>query len=133
MTSDHPDGPGIRGNASGVDAPQPAKTPRSNIPWVGVSSVLAAGSGYAIFLVSARVLPVDQNADFLAFWGVLFGLFGVLTGLMHEATRAAKAASLAPAKLQSGAPIILSSVLIGGVVALVLALSIPSRIPAFVQ
>lgn len=132
MTSEYPDGPGVRGDASGVETPPPAKKRRSNIPWVGASSILAAASGYAIFLVSARVLPVDQNADFLAFWGVLFGLFGVLTGLMHEATRAAKAASLAPAKLQSGAPIILSSVLIGGVVAVVLALGSPWWIPAFV-
>lgn len=133
MTSEYPDGPGVRGDASDGEGPQLAKTPRSNIPWVGVSSVLAAGSGYAIFLMSARVLPVDENADFLAFWGVLFGLFGVLTGLMHEATRAAKAASLTSAvPSQPGAPIILSSVLIGGVVALVLALASPWWIPAFV-
>jgi O-antigen/teichoic acid export membrane protein len=101
-----------------------AKSSRGNISFVGLSSIFAAGSGYAIFVLAARVLPVDQNADFLAFWGVLFGLFGVMTGLMHEATRAVKSASLnARPKADRGARIIGSSVLIGAVVALAVALS----------
>lgn len=132
MTSDNPDGPGVRADATDGDVSPPERAPRSNIPWVGVSSVVAAGSGYAIFLISARVLPVDQNADFLAFWGVLFGLFGVLTGLMHEATRAAKAASLSPTSTRPGARIVLTSVLIGGLGAALLALGAPWWVPAFV-
>lgn len=132
MTPDSPESPDTEPVVSGTDATKAGKTTRGNISFVALSSVLAAGSGYAIFLVSARVLPVDQNADFLAFWGVLFGLFGVLTGLMHEATRAAKAASSALTKSGPGAPIVLSSVLIGAVVALALALGSPWWIPPLV-
>lgn len=97
---------------------------KGNVSFVGLSSIFAAGSGYAIFVLAARVLPVDQNADFLAFWGVLFGLFGVLTGLMHEATRAVKSASLQDrSNAGRGAPVIGSSLLIGAVAALAVGLS----------
>ncbi len=97
---------------------------RGNVSFVGLSSIFAAGSGYAIFVLAARVLPVDQNADFLAFWGVLFGLFGVMTGLMHEATRAVKSASIKDrTDADRGAPIIGSSLLIGAVAAAVVAAS----------
>ncbi len=97
---------------------------RGNVSFVGLSSIFAAASGYAIFVLAARVLPVDQNADFLAFWGVLFGLFGVLTGLMHEATRAVKSASIkARTDADRGAPIIGASLLIGAIAAAAVAAS----------
>lgn len=97
---------------------------RGNVSSVGLSSIFAAGSGYAIFVLAARVLPVDQNADFLAFWGVLFGLFGVMTGLMHEATRAVKSVSMkARPDSHRGAPIIGASLLIGAIAAAVVAVS----------
>ena len=108
---------------SGTGTGQKAAS-RGNISSVGLSSIFAAGSGYAIFVLAARVLPVDQNADFLAFWGVLFGLFGVMTGLMHEATRAVKSASTRDRTDSGpGASIIGCSLLIGAFAAVVVAAS----------
>ena len=54
---------------------------------VGVASLVAAGSGYVILVITARTLQPAQNAEFLTFWGLLFFVFGVLGGLQNEATR----------------------------------------------
>ncbi|WP_158372266.1 hypothetical protein [Cellulosimicrobium cellulans] len=54
---------------------------------VGVASLVAAAAGYLVLLVAARVLDPADNADFLAFWGLLFFCFGVLGGLQNETTR----------------------------------------------
>ena len=55
---------------------------------VGVASLVAAASGYVVLLVAARVLTPERNADFLVFWSLLFGLYGVLGGVQSETTRA---------------------------------------------
>jgi len=41
-----------------------------------------------VLVVAARVLSPEQNALFLAYWALLFGLYGVLTGLNAESARA---------------------------------------------
>ncbi len=96
------------------------------LPLVAVSSVVAAASGYVVFIIAARVLSQPDNADFLAFWGVLFGIFGVLSGLMNESTRAVKSRVLPqPAGSRSGAHVVGTSLLIGSVLALLVAVSSP--------
>lgn len=55
---------------------------------VGIASLVAAGAGYLVLLITARTLSKADNADFLTFWSLLFFLFGTLGGLQSEVTRA---------------------------------------------
>ncbi|GEA89967.1 hypothetical protein [Cellulomonas cellasea] len=55
---------------------------------VGLASLVAAGAGYGVLLVAARTLSTEANADFLVFWSLLFGVYGVLGGVQNETTRA---------------------------------------------
>ncbi len=56
---------------------------------VGLSAVLSAAVSYVVLLLAARTLPPADNAVFLAYWALLFGTYGLITGLYPEATRAA--------------------------------------------
>lgn len=51
-------------------------------------SAAGAVSNFAILFVVARQLDVQGNEEFLVFWSLLFGLFGVLSGIQNETTRA---------------------------------------------
>lgn len=53
-----------------------------------LASVGGALSNFGILFVVARSLDVHRNEEFLVFWSLLFGLFGVLSGTQNEATRA---------------------------------------------
>lgn len=53
-----------------------------------LASVGGAVSNFGILFVSAKVLDVQENTEFLVFWSLMFGLFGVQSGLQNEATRA---------------------------------------------
>lgn len=55
---------------------------------VGLSSVYSAGVAYLTMLIAAHSLPPAENALFLIFWALLFGGFGVVTGVSSEAARA---------------------------------------------
>lgn len=100
---------------------------------VGLSSLVAAACGYLVLIVASRSLTPAENANFLAFWGVLLGLFGVLTGLMAEATRAVKSRRMSRRTEQpKGAPVLPVSLLIGAVSAVVVAASSPAWMPALV-
>ena len=58
-----------------------------------LASVGGAISNFGILFVSARVLDVHENTEFLVFWSLMFGLFGVQSGLQNETTRATTAPS----------------------------------------
>ena len=67
------------------------------------SAVLAAAAvsgvaGYVVLVVVARYLTPAANAEFLVFWGALFGMFGVLIGVATETTRAVHSASRQPGR-----------------------------------
>ncbi|WP_166789059.1 polysaccharide biosynthesis protein [Cryobacterium sp. TMT1-21] len=62
---------------------------------IGVASAIAAAAGFLISLVVARTLSPADTAQFLIFWGLLFGLFGTLSGIQSETTRAVRSAVLA--------------------------------------
>ncbi len=53
-----------------------------------LASIGGALSNFGILFASARHLNVVDNAEFIVFWGVLFGLFGVQSGIQNETTRA---------------------------------------------
>lgn len=100
---------------------------------VGLSSLAAAACGYLVLIVASRSLTPAENANFLAFWGVLLGLFGVLTGLMTEGTRAVKSRRMMKLLEPShGAPVLYVCLLIGAVAALVVGASSPFWMPALI-
>jgi O-antigen/teichoic acid export membrane protein len=60
---------------------------------VGVASLVAAVSSYLVIVIAARTLTTAANAGFLAFWSLLFWVFGSIGGIQHETTRAVRAAA----------------------------------------
>ncbi|CEA08638.1 hypothetical protein BN1051_01995 [Arthrobacter saudimassiliensis] len=61
---------------------------------VGAASLLSALSGFVILFVVARVLSPAENSEFLAYWGALFAVYGILFGVIAETTRAVGRAEL---------------------------------------
>ena len=68
---------------------RPRTIGRAHAVGLGGASFYAAGASYVVLLVAARRLDPADNAVFLVFWAVLFGGFGVVTGVNPEAARAA--------------------------------------------
>lgn len=98
-----------------------------------LASVAAAGSSFAITLLAARVLDPATNREFIVFWAVLFGAFGVLSGIQHESTRAVAASARATAIGDAPAPrsshLILTALPLGAAAGLAIALSAPLWAP----
>jgi hypothetical protein len=95
---------------------------------VVVAAVISGIVGYAVLVLAARELSASDNADFLVFWGSLFGVFGVLVGLTTETTRSVFAGGIgvpAPA----GARVLPIALGLGGVVVAVLGLGGPLWAP----
>lgn len=73
---------------------QPVGTGLTKRSTVGIlaSSVVAAISTLAITMVAYRGLShggdATEYADFMVFWALLFGVYGVVVGVQNEATRA---------------------------------------------
>lgn len=88
---------------------------------VGIASIVAAGCGYLVLLLAARSLDPARNADFLVFWSLLFGVFGVLGGVQSESTRASHAAE----SRSGGARILPWGLLLGGLAAVVVGATAP--------
>lgn len=84
-----------------------------------LSSIGGAVSNFGILFVVARNLDVARNEEFLVFWSLLFGLFGVLSGIQNEATRATSAPS------RRGSHVIAAGISWGLLAMLVVALSAP--------
>ncbi|GIG36087.1 hypothetical protein [Cellulomonas pakistanensis] len=98
----------------------------ARIGGVGLASLVAAAAGYLVLLVAARVLTPAQNADFLAFWGLLFFFFGVLGGLQNETTRAVHVALATPGDIPARGPRALrAGLLVGAALALALVVTAP--------
>ncbi|KRF36530.1 hypothetical protein [Nocardioides sp. Soil805] len=95
---------------------------------VVVAAVVSGVVGYAVLVLAARDLSASDNADFLVFWGALFGVFGVLVGLTSEGTRSVFAAGVG-ASTGPGARVVPTALLLGGAVVAVLGLSGPLWAP----
>ncbi|MCU1515417.1 MAG: hypothetical protein JWQ75_138 [Pseudarthrobacter sp.] len=59
---------------------------------VGAASVIAAASGFVILVVAGNRLEPAEFAQFSVFWGALFGVFSILSGIQSETTRAVRSA-----------------------------------------
>ncbi len=90
---------------------------------VGLASLVAAGSGYVVIVLAARVLDEAENADFLAFWGLLFFCFGALGGMQSEVTRSSHVARTTPG--HRGPRVLPLGLLIGAVLAGAIAMTSP--------
>jgi hypothetical protein len=55
------------------------------------AALVSGVSGYVALILAARTLTAADSAHFLVFWGVVFAMYGVLTGVTTEATRAVSA------------------------------------------
>ncbi|ETJ96718.1 lipopolysaccharide biosynthesis protein [Propionimicrobium sp. BV2F7] len=53
------------------------------------ASAASAISSFLVTVISARTLTVEENKEFLVFWGLIFGIFGIISGTQTESTRAA--------------------------------------------
>ena len=80
---------------------------------VGLASALSALSGYLILVIAARTLGPAGNADFLVYWSLLFGMFGIVGGLQQETTRSVRAASLSAVAVTRPVRVLPVSLLIG--------------------
>jgi O-antigen/teichoic acid export membrane protein len=80
---------------------------------VGLASVVSAVSGYMILVVTARALGPERNADFLVFWALMFGLFGILGGLQQETTRSVRSSDLSASASERHVRVLPTSVLVG--------------------
>lgn len=107
------------------------------------ASVTAAASSLLITVISARTLTVAQNKEFLVFWGFMFGIFGVISGIQTESTRAALAGRKTAAEPAepSGLPgpaaparrrarILTTALLLGLVIAALTLLAAPAWVPS---
>ena len=63
-----------------------------------VAAAVSGVAGYVVLVVVARYLTPAANAEFLVFWGALFGTFGVLIGIATETTRTVHSASQQPGR-----------------------------------
>ena len=87
---------------------------------VGLASALSALSGYLILVIAARTLGPARNADFLVFWSILFGVFGIVSGLQQETTRSVRSAVLSPVPVPRPVRVLPVSLLVGLGAALIL-------------
>ena len=86
---------------------------------VGLASVISALSGYSILVIAARTLGPARNADFLVFWALLFGMFGIVSGLQQETTRSVRSADLGPLTVQRPVHVLPVGLLVGVAAAVV--------------
>ncbi|OZB89451.1 MAG: hypothetical protein B7X41_02755 [Microbacterium sp. 14-71-5] len=79
----------------GSSAPRARTIGRRDAVRVAAVSLISGGSSYVVLTLASRTLPVAQNTVFVTFWSALFAVFGVLSGLSVEVTRAVTAQTLA--------------------------------------
>ena len=123
--------------------PDAAGEPRTGVTaghatGIMAASITAAASSLLITVISARTLTVAQNKEFLVFWGFMFGVFGVISGIQTESTRAALAGARIrgtaesagsaepPGRAPRRAGILTTALLLGLVIALLTLLAAPA-------
>lgn len=74
--------------SSGASSAASSGAGRRGTAGVGIASIVSAGAGALVLIITAKALSEADNADFLTFWSLLFFLFGTLGGLQSETTRA---------------------------------------------
>lgn len=68
-------------------------TPRQSILLLG-ASVVTAASALLATIIAKHTLESEPLEEFLLFWSILFGIFGIVAGIQQETTRAVGAAKI---------------------------------------
>ncbi len=102
--------------------PGPAIGRRHAMAVAGASAV-GALSNFVVMFVVARAVAPDANAEFLVFWSLLTGMFGIVVGIQQETTRAVGVVEAEPRSAR--ARILPPALAVGAAVALLLALALP--------
>lgn len=94
------------------------------------ASMLAALSAFLVTVIAKHNLESLDNSQFLIFWSLLFGVYGVVAGLQQESTRAVGAARLQTRLTDAGlgrpgAPVIAIAAAFGLVIGLLVLLTSP--------
>ncbi|GGU21917.1 lipopolysaccharide biosynthesis protein [Lentzea flava] len=89
------------------------RTAGRSLGTVGIAVLIAAGLGYPILLVTARLLEPADNAIFLAFWGIVFGVGSALSPVEQELSRLAAEADVAGRR---AGPTVVRTVVVAAVV-----------------
>lgn len=107
------------------DRPSSPVIGRRGVASVGIASVVAAASGYAVLVLVAHHITLEENAEFLVFWSLLFCGYGILGGIQQESTRSVGAALLPDAPVRRGARVLPWSLALGATLAAVAAVASP--------
>ncbi|WP_347348871.1 hypothetical protein [Nigerium sp.] len=89
---------------------------------VAFASVLAAASNFVLMFAGTRTLSSEAATEYLAFWSLLTGMFGVVSGVQNESTRAVGAVAQGRA---AGVRMIAPALAVGGIVAAAIVLFSP--------
>lgn len=93
---------------------------------VGAASIVAAAAGFVVLVIAGNHLRPEEYAQFSVFWGALFGVFGVLSGIQSETTRAVRSAETLGANHVGNRPhptVMASGLLVGTILAVLVVLS----------
>lgn len=111
--------------SSGPEAEPARRVPGGSV-WV--AALLAGLAGYAVLVLIARQLTIAENSRFLVFWGLMFGLFGALGGVLTETSRAVR--SQQHPERSNGVAVGPAAATIGAAAAVILGVSSPVWGPA---
>ena len=130
--------------SSTQQAPEATPEPpiaRSRALGIVASSGAAAVCSFLITVVSTNSLGSEELAlEFLVFWALLFGAYGVISGVQNETTRATSAVWLAAhappgagRPVTRGAPVLAGAAVMGGAAAALVGASRPEQLKDSVQ
>jgi len=104
-----------------VDTPATATSGRTTAGSLGGSLIVSIGLGYLLTVACQRLLPPQEYAIFVTFWGLVMGLGSTLSPLEQELSRQSAVAALTGGK--AGRPA-LRAVAVGVVVAAAFSLAL---------
>lgn len=90
---------------------------------VAAASIAGALSNFVILFFALRAISVEDGAEFLVYWSLLFGMFGVVVGVQHETTRTLGSALADPARAR--ARFLPAALIVGAMVAAAILLLSP--------
>lgn len=82
------------------------------------SSLVVAAAALLVTVIVARAVSPAQASEFVVFWGLLFGVYGVLTGIQQEVTRAVGSVHAGYGNQAKGARVLPVALAFGAVAAL---------------
>lgn len=99
----HPDKSGVEEQPSQETQPSGTVTRYQSLALLG-SSLLAAVSTLVVTMIAQRALNGSELTEFLLFWGALFTVTGIITGIQPEITRAVGTARTQTVSADGSAP-----------------------------